>query len=127
MKIDLDVPILNLEGTKTLKEVDRDGEDRGQVSYRQVAIFALINGPVLANPKDYGALKEEKVNRFLLSSKIANNFKGEQEFSPEELVLLEHLVVHTQPPLVVGRFMELIDPSALKTELRAVKDEPDAS
>jgi hypothetical protein len=91
MKINIDAPITNLEGTQ-LKEKDK------LLTLKDYAVNA-----VLSDQRDQTA--EDKVKSFALATKI---FNGSKEFSPEEVVIIKKRIGEIYSSLIVGQCEELL-------------------
>lgn len=95
MKKNLDKKITTLKG----EDVPVNGEPS---TVRQVVVDSLLAQMPNENPA-----ANEKVDRYKLAVRL--NDGGEQELSPEEIVLIKKLVGKNYGPLVVGQVFALLD------------------
>lgn len=93
----LDVTVLDMDDNPVPKE-------KGiPLLLKDVAITAL-NG----NYADEQSLSgEEKFKRFDLAMKV--NKGGEQDYTPEEIVLIKRIIGKAYGPLIVGRAFEVLN------------------
>lgn len=93
----LDVTVLDMDDNPVQKE-------KGiPLLLKDVAITAL-NG----NYADEQSLSgEEKFKRFDLAMKV--NKGGEQDYTPEEIVLIKRIIGKAYGPLIVGRAFEVLN------------------
>ena len=96
MKVNLSLPVLDLEG-KPIKDGDKD------LTVRTVCCGALLT-PDQKNPDQ---TSEEKVKFFKLALRIADD---EEDFSIDDIAILKKQIGKLFPPLVVGRCFEVLDP-----------------
>lgn len=98
MTKDLDVPMLDMDGeqvTDRVKGVDRPATIKNFI----VNSLALLNGEQISG--------EEKMIRYKLAMRL--NEGGEQELTPEELVLIKKTVGTMYAPLIVGQVFTWAD------------------
>lgn len=91
MKINIDAPITNLDGTQ-LKEGDK-----------LLTLKDFITTSLLAESKEQTA--DDKIKRFSLAVKV---FNGEKELSPEDVVLIKERIGEMYGALIVGKCYELL-------------------
>lgn len=95
MKKNLDTKITTLKG----EEVPVNGEP---ATVRGIVVDALLAQMPGENPDS-----KEKVDRYKLAVRL--NDGGEQDLTPEEIVLIKKLVGKNYGPLVVGQVFALLD------------------
>lgn len=71
---------------------------RSDITVQDTFLAAVMNAPCKPN---------DKVERFKLCQKIANN--STWEFDGEEIELLEQCIKEESPPIIFGRLMEILD------------------
>ena len=95
---DLDTPVLDLDGEQVIDRVK--GVDRpATVKNFIVNALALVNSEQVTG--------EEKMKRYKLAMRL--NEGGEQEFTPEDLVLIKSVVATMYSPLIVGQVYDWAD------------------
>ena len=100
MKVNLNVPLLDLDGKPSLDEFGKS------ISLKESCANALIaikrDGSVGLNEED-----SLKLTKFNLALKI-NAAKEEIELTPEEVVMIKQAVNSFNGPLVYGRVCEIL-------------------
>lgn len=95
MKINFDTPLVMIDG---VTKATNNGEE--------ISISSIVVSSLLESSSNIDA--DEKTNRFKVAVKVSG---GNNEYYPEEAVLIKKCVGEICTTLVVGRVYELIDNS----------------
>jgi len=101
MKIDFSTEMKTIEG-KPLPKADSQGKVEGVVKLKDVCVRSLL--AVYANEPNLPV--EKKVGRFTLAQKVVN--EGEIDLTPEEVVMIKHVVGKNYGALIVGQTYALL-------------------
>ena len=99
MKVNLDAPLLSLDGTEVK---DADGKTTATLK------ASIVNALLAVNEASHKQPGTEKLAKFKLAEKI--NKGGEITLSSDEVVKIKESVSSSYGPLVVGRVFTVIDP-----------------
>lgn len=99
MKLDINTAIKNLQGTPMM-----DTGSKLPVTFKMVAVEALLQD-------DREATGQEKLDRFMLASRMHDSKEAAFEMTPEEASMIKVLVARLYGPLVSGQVWVLLNHS----------------
>lgn len=106
MGIDFTTELLDFDGKKILGVTVKDGR-----AITEPATLGSVAKDALANSQ-LSLSMDEKLRAFKLANGIEK--MSNAELAAESIALLKKCIAAAQPPLVVGRCLEIIDPASLK-------------